>query len=153
VKGQEDVIKWSGAGLLKRYNNTLTKALTSVYPNEEWHIFLFKQVPPGYWTKTQNIREYFDWLAEKLNLQQLDDWYRISFIELSNHGAGTLLSTFGGLHKVLCRCYPEYPWDEKKFFLSTEKKTQTHLMQHLQQLFHSPIIHKKELESVEMEIQ
>src|SRR4051794_7544604 len=47
------------------YENSLWKALQSVYPESEWQPWKDeKQVPLGFWKDKINQRRYFDWLGK-----------------------------------------------------------------------------------------
>lgn len=41
----EDIVKYKGIGLLREYNNSLEKALRTVYPQHSWTIWQFGTVP------------------------------------------------------------------------------------------------------------
>ena len=138
-----------GYMLAKYYNGSLSSALRDVYTNEEdeeeggidsdddpsfsaapdgsgrhsslcpW---LFpNRVQRNFWTKQQNRRSYFDWLASQvLGIRAPEDWFeRISRQAISdNHGSG-LLAIFsapsakeenqsGVVSRALIDAYPEH---------------------------------------------
>ena len=68
-----------GATLCKNNSNkSHTKLITSAFPNYNWLPWKFKTTPKGYWDDENNIKEYMNWLSEKLNIKTMEDWYKIS---------------------------------------------------------------------------
>lgn len=66
------------AGLLAGwYDSSLSKALTSLYPQHTWRAWKFSQVPSKFWCTKDNQLRYFAWLGEQLNIKNLDDWYNV----------------------------------------------------------------------------
>jgi hypothetical protein len=64
------------------YNNSIYRALQSIYPEFTWSPFLFQNVPRRYWREPNNRRQYFDWLAENLGIKTQEDWSVIhTFVE------------------------------------------------------------------------
>lgn len=60
---QEDIHIFGGAAFLHQYyNNSPFKALQSVYPEHSWMPWKFGQTPKGIWDKTENQKEFFNWL-------------------------------------------------------------------------------------------
>ena len=52
--------------------------ITSIYSNYNWLPWKFKQVPKGYWNDENNIKQYMNWLSDKLNIKTMEDWYNVS---------------------------------------------------------------------------
>ncbi len=72
-------------------------------------------VPQNWWDDDDNCRNYLYWLAHKLHLRYMEDWYRVTYRQiLCNHGA-RLLQIYGAQFKVLTACYPQYEWHEWRF--------------------------------------
>lgn len=62
-----------------------------------------------------------DWLAQKLNIRQMEDWYQITTEEIVANGGRVLLLNYGNsIVKLLQAVYSEYSWKEW-FFLKTSK--------------------------------
>jgi len=93
----------------------------------------FTMAPKGWWSNPKNQREYFAWLAEKLGIKGLMEWYqitnhivalhdgslaidwpfRVCLCEVSGHG---LLKKFrGSLPKALKSAFPNHSWQEWRF--------------------------------------
>lgn len=74
--------KLKGEGLLKVFDYSLLKAITSVYKEHEWLLWKFKhsKVPTGFcssspsnvvigfWDKEENVKLYLDWLAAQMGI-------------------------------------------------------------------------------------
>jgi hypothetical protein len=67
-----------GSRLLKSYGGSLSKALQSIYPEFQFYPWLFERVPVRFWDDLNNQRQYFDWLAKRLNVNHLDGWYNVT---------------------------------------------------------------------------
>ena len=52
--------------------------ITSIFPDYKWLPWKFNQIPKGYWNDESNIKEYMNWLSEKLNIKTMEDWYKVS---------------------------------------------------------------------------
>jgi hypothetical protein len=122
-----------------------TKYLNSTFLSSVWCWLVLNGTHYRYWKDVNNVREYLEWLKEMLGLKHFEDWYNVTSRQLCRmRGAGLLHS--GGLYHVLskytftvtsldskfcvkysCRCYPEYPWDRKRF--SSSSKSQLILLQ------------------------
>lgn len=103
-----------GSGLLSTYNGSLVKLLQSVYPEMDWHPWLFAQAPKEYWDNNHNARKCFDWLSAKLNISNPSDWNGIKLSVIRQYKASGLIQHHGSLVNALQAAYPEYLW--KKFF-------------------------------------
>lgn len=60
---------------------------------------------------------FFNFLGRNLNVQTLDDWYRIFKGNLKDHGAASILRRYygGKLSNALKELYPEHNWEDSKF--------------------------------------
>jgi hypothetical protein len=100
------------------YGNSLVKALTTVYPEFTWHVWKFSEkVPHSYWTHMQHQRLFFDWLAEQLDIRELDDWYQYSAVFIKEHVASNILNQYykGSLQRALSTIYPEHSWQPWRY--------------------------------------
>lgn len=100
---------------------SLVKALSEIYSEHEWHPWKFQQVPQGYWQSIDNQIQFFDWVAQQLNIQgdhhtttfisaitititititswlnwyvgsEYDQWYGVSMDTVNELGGGWLL--------------------------------------------------------------
>ena len=74
----KDLQKNYGSTLLKYNKNSHMNLITSVYPNYKWLPWKFSHTPKGYWNDENNIKEYMNWLSEKLNIKTMEDWYNVT---------------------------------------------------------------------------
>ena len=97
---REDDVKIITGQSTFNYLPAIAKVLQWVYPE---HIWKFKQSPLGYFTTR------LDWLSEKLSIQRLDDWYRISMVQVQKfaHIQADELST------MLKNAYPNHQWNSQ----------------------------------------
>jgi hypothetical protein len=83
---------------------------------------------------------FFDWAFEKLNLKNMEDWYKVDVQHLKQIGADTLISKYYKddlsralsvefsmnffCHEILQVIYPEYRWHAWKF--RSDEETNSH---------------------------
>ena len=60
------------------YKGSQINLINAVFPNYKWLPWKFKQAPKGFWKDENNIKEYMNWLSEKLNIKKMEDWYAVS---------------------------------------------------------------------------
>ena len=65
-------------GTLIKYNKSHINIITSVYPNYNWLPWRFNSTPKEFWNDTNNVKEYMNWLSERLNIKTMEDWYKVS---------------------------------------------------------------------------
>lgn len=65
----------TGSGLLANFNNSPYALLSWLYPDEEWHPWLFPQAPRDFWSKRQNQKKYLLWLGQILGFEEDEDWF------------------------------------------------------------------------------
>jgi hypothetical protein len=67
-----------------------------VYP-EHQHVWQLRELSPkGFWKDTENHRAFFDRLAKKFNIQQPDDWYRVTARMVAKEGGHFINSQYKG---------------------------------------------------------
>lgn len=104
------VYKYDGKLRLKRYfNDSLSIALVSVYPEHKWNRKEFKEVIENMDKQRQKIV----WLGEQLSIKSLDDWYRVSGQEVLKLDSS--IKPIEVLIKMLVEVYPQHRWDVSKF--------------------------------------
>ncbi len=119
---REAVIKHGGSRILKKYNDSLSKLLTTVYPQyptttrplhlcmHKWYTFKFSStVPRGYWNDISNQRSFLEYLAKTLNITDQEGWYQVTWNTWVHHGGETLLKKYNSSpYKLLSTLYPKY---------------------------------------------
>jgi hypothetical protein len=62
-------LKEAGGARLFFYYDSVFSALQAVYPEQLWLPWLFSSYPATYWNSPRNQRRYFEWLADKIDIQ------------------------------------------------------------------------------------
>jgi len=70
-----DVLKRGGRGVLKYHDNSLMNSLKSIYPEYNWHLWLFSYAPRGHWESDSNMISYLRWMASELHLEDCEITY------------------------------------------------------------------------------
>jgi hypothetical protein len=72
-----------------------------------WIPWRFAQVSKNYWQDINNQREYFEWIANKLGLKELDDWYSVTAEDFEKEGRSILSRYYGrSIVRALQAVYP-----------------------------------------------
>jgi hypothetical protein len=110
------IISKGGGGLLKRFDTSPQALLRYVYPDLKINPWEFNIVPIGYWAIQRNVRQYMDWLKEKLNIRTHEDWYNLTCMNVKENYGGGVLNRFNGSPELLLQsAYPEHVWIKSKF--------------------------------------
>ena len=112
----KDIRDFGGSFLLtKYYSNSPSKLLQYVYPEHRWDIWRFPRVPNGTWEQMSRDkwRELILWLSERLKIQNLDGWYRVSFPQIAKLVSGVPFERFS-LQEILVGAFPDHPWEISK---------------------------------------
>ncbi len=95
-----------GTGLLAKHDKSVSKLLTTVYPEYNWNMDKFRrheQFPAGYWDEIANQREFVHGLVKKIGGVK-----QVSINNIKEHGGQALLARYDALYKMLASTYPEY---------------------------------------------
>jgi hypothetical protein len=114
---QEDVANCSGAGLLRKYSNSLKQMIETIYPEFEWNA-QYLQFQRGQWEHVENQRLFVDThLGPKLQITQQLQWYDITKKSIQDSaGSGLLQHSYNcSPQRMLETLYPEYEWDPWQF--------------------------------------
>eukprot|EP01114_Cavostelium_apophysatum_P015052 TRINITY_DN4029_c1_g1_i1.p1 TRINITY_DN4029_c1_g1~~TRINITY_DN4029_c1_g1_i1.p1 ORF type:complete len:534 (-),score=127.16 TRINITY_DN4029_c1_g1_i1:1284-2885(-) len=110
-----DIADRGGRQILKIYNDSRIQMMKAIYPEHPWDEKKF-EMKQSTWTDVKNQRIFFDWLAQKLNVKEWQDWYQIRTAAVSENGGAGILALYDKSHaKALMAVYPEYQWKEWKF--------------------------------------
>ena len=104
-----------GSLLNHYYGGSLIRALETIYPEKDWHPWLFGNTSRHFWQDEENVFKFMEWASKKLNIRKLDDWYFVSNEEISTLGGKHMLATIGNLHSILCKWKPDHLWSSNKF--------------------------------------
>jgi len=110
-----DVVANGGSGLLKHYNGSYPKLLSSVFPEYPWQPWRFKRSPPFSFSNPEHLKTLVRQIETTLGINSADDWYRVGFERIRELGYGYFFEKNGRIVGVLRRAYPEVQWDEGKF--------------------------------------
>jgi hypothetical protein len=68
----------SGSGLLAQYQGSPSNVLQTIYPENDWKMWLFDEIPHGFWGDQKNQRKFMEWLSKQLNHTKIEDWYMVT---------------------------------------------------------------------------
>jgi len=116
-----DINDKSGRGLLKKYNNSIVKLLSSVYPNHDWKPWLFGGKSKVLSSGEEMQKEFIEWLEKDLNIKDKEDWYKIKISEIEKRGGSSFLQKYeGSLYKAFSSIYPNVSW--KPWLFETQNR-------------------------------
>ena len=81
---KNDIIKNYGDTLITFYYSSYINLIMNSYPNYKWLPWKFNRATKGFWKKEENIKEYMNWLSEKLNIKTTEDWYKVTREVINN---------------------------------------------------------------------
>lgn len=115
------IIRLGGAAFFKYYGRNIFNVVSELMPEHQWHEWCFRRVPPGFWDDRNNRCRYLDWLGEKLDFQEPEDWYQLSYGDVERNRGSALLQKFdGSVVALVCDCMPQYEWKEWFFSVAGE---------------------------------
>jgi hypothetical protein len=88
-----------------------------VFPDYDWLPWLFAGgVPDDYWQDKEHQRKCVEWIAGKLNVHELDQWYSISAQQIADLGGKSILRHYNGsMVAMLLQIYPNFLWKPWRF--------------------------------------
>jgi hypothetical protein len=89
-KHQKNIVKL----IRYEYKKRISNAIVTIYEDTDWQCWKFPHAPHGYWTCMKNQRKFLHWLANQLNIERDDDWYRITREEVQKLGGIGLLAKY-----------------------------------------------------------
>ena len=138
---QSQLVASGGRGLLTYFSNSFPRMLTHLYPDHKWQLWKFLHTPRGFWGNSEELKNYVEYLAGKLRVEKLDDWYRVSLDHVERFGPTTSFKRHGGISKVLSQIYPKHTWDLKRLESpNLSKASQWRLRKSVEQLFPNTIV-------------
>ena len=101
-----------GVTLYCRFYNDPKKAVKELFPEREWHPWLFRRAGNGFWKVLDNRLSYLRWLESRLGFSSPEDWYSITRKDFENNrGAGLLTHAYSShLNRAPRELYPESDW-------------------------------------------
>lgn len=112
----EDWYQYCANGFMSRYfKNSKKVALSFAFPEHVWDAKRFK-LSAYQNISIDEIRQTLETtLVPKLKIQSPEDWYRVSWQQVSDAGFSKLIQKYRGLGELLSDLYPEHQWDKKRF--------------------------------------
>jgi hypothetical protein len=75
---EQDLIELGGSHILvKLYEGSCYRLLSTVYPEHEWLPWRFETTPRNFWNEPINCRSFLDWAKPKLYIKNDEDWFEI----------------------------------------------------------------------------
>eukprot|EP01114_Cavostelium_apophysatum_P021810 TRINITY_DN7703_c0_g1_i1.p1 TRINITY_DN7703_c0_g1~~TRINITY_DN7703_c0_g1_i1.p1 ORF type:complete len:1057 (-),score=241.58 TRINITY_DN7703_c0_g1_i1:7-3177(-) len=104
-----EIFKHGGGAVLNQYDNSLSKALEAMYPEQLW-TFSDRQ-PLGYWNNAASQRDFLDRFASSRGVKNWKDWFGVTIQDINEAGGAGLLNYYGhSLRRALAAVYPEHSW-------------------------------------------
>jgi len=127
--------KGGGALILLYYKGSLIRAVQTIYPEHDWHVwkFLNTKMPKG-WQDDRTSDLVLSDLAKRVGITNHDDWYRVSKNDIRRCRAMDLVTARGGLMKILSEVYPNHGWIQRRFTNHPRKWSQWQLFKIIKQL-------------------
>lgn len=117
------------------YDGSLSKALQAVFAEQNWQPWKFDRVPKGLWDNTNTVHTYFEWLCERLSINNPSDWSRVTVGHMKMNKGMMLITRAGGLQKMLAKYLPHHHHHQMKDEMSWTLKAQRSLFSIFQGLF------------------
>lgn len=128
-----------GSRILDKYKGSPSKLIMSVYTDYKWDPQNFKsrasKMPPGYWENKDNRISMIEHLTKELKIEDLSDWYRVSFSQIAEIHKNMVVFAKYPLEKLLPEAYPNYEWDIISLQNHRNGASQRWLRATLQQIF------------------
>jgi len=104
-----DILAIPGGGpFLENYGDSLQRALAELLPSVVWKPWLFDKVSKGFWKHAENRREYMEWLAVELGIDQKKKWSLLTVGKVKAFGGSGFLDHYGSsLRRALDEIYPD----------------------------------------------
>eukprot|EP01127_Copromyxa_protea_P018899 TRINITY_DN6034_c0_g1_i2.p1 TRINITY_DN6034_c0_g1~~TRINITY_DN6034_c0_g1_i2.p1 ORF type:complete len:495 (+),score=68.20 TRINITY_DN6034_c0_g1_i2:18-1502(+) len=109
----KDIVANGGGGLMQRHKNSPYSVLSAVYPEYSWKPFLFLSISRSTSKDPEILESFMAYAKEKLQIQDIDDWSRVSGEQIRSLGGSQIVRHNGGWNKLLTRLYPDRNWDTK----------------------------------------
>ena len=108
---------YGGSFLAVAFDNSPITAVKKTFPEYDWKEWLFGHASTDFWQQTTNLRQYFEWLGEQIEIQYWEDWYNITSEVLIDHNGGSLLNLKqnGSYYSLIIDSFPEYDWKRWRF--------------------------------------
>lgn len=120
--------------ILGRYEGSLFRALSDLYPEHKFKFWKFNDSPLRLWRLRKNQREFFEDLLSSRASTSFEALYDLSRNDVADHGGQGLLEVFGNsVSAAIMAAYPEHKWQIFRFeivpknFWNSEKNVTDYL--------------------------
>eukprot|EP01114_Cavostelium_apophysatum_P017812 TRINITY_DN5375_c0_g1_i1.p1 TRINITY_DN5375_c0_g1~~TRINITY_DN5375_c0_g1_i1.p1 ORF type:complete len:517 (-),score=158.27 TRINITY_DN5375_c0_g1_i1:2205-3755(-) len=112
-----DVVSRGGKVLMKElYQDNLWNAFSSLFPDHKWKRFKLEKVHTEYWKSKEHQREFLDDLMQQLNLQNHEDWYKVTTLQVAQRGGQHVLSQYdNSMQQMISSVYTEKKFQPYRF--------------------------------------
>ena len=90
----------------------------SIYDNYKWNQKRFNlkisNLPKGFWDNEENRTELIRRLTKDLKVEDLSDWYRVSFSQINEKQKYMIVFKKYSLDKLLSETYPNFEFHSNK---------------------------------------
>ena len=133
---RKKIIKIGGFRILSFYNHNQKKLLLSLYPNFPFEISNIDQ--QSFFQSIENQNQFIDSLFEKLKLNSLDDWLKISKKKIIKNGGKYLIKFYfdNNKKKLLTTIYPNFPWNFEEIINNEQLNSIDFQKELMQKIFH-----------------
>jgi hypothetical protein len=130
---KQQILEFAGIRLLKRYQGSIAELLKGIYLSYKWDIYNFNSISDVH--SKENRIDLIFYLAKKLEIHEVQEWYRISLLQISQVFKHTSIFKRYDLLKMLQEAYPEHQWDPYRLQYTGKRSSQRWLKVMVQQLF------------------
>lgn len=140
VTSEAMIKKMGRGGLLAKYNKSMSRMLSSAFPEHKWEWKVYRSLPSL--ESAEERREFVMMLQKKMEIKEMEDWLRISKDEMQRWVP--VLPKKWNIKKMLREVYPEHCWDEsndeENRAASLMKSSQRSLVTKVRELFPLSIV-------------
>ena len=101
------LLRHDGVTLLCRYNGSMPKLLTAVYPDYVWLPWKFTHPPKNLWEDDAVFEQIFLHTQRALNISEREGWQRVTRRQLDDLGVDGIFQKRGGLAAILAHRFPD----------------------------------------------
>ena len=125
-----------GSSLLRKYSLFQLKCFAC--PEGKFVFLSKKRKSNGFWDNLDNVGHFVNDLKMKFNLQNINDWKRISKAQICEFGGRSLLKKYSKDHTIRCFVNSQFP---EIFSIDNKRSSQRWLFLQIQKLFpHEEIV-------------
>jgi hypothetical protein len=119
---QKLIMENGGSSILQKYKGSPSKMLLSIYPNYPWVLEKFRtKISEKYWENKNHRIDLIKNLTKKLQISDLNDWARISLLQISQiYGHMDVFKKYP-LQQLLVEAFPNFNWNLNQKLRSSQR--------------------------------